>query len=60
MEFAKLSITNNSTISAIYYALLQYGYDFYSIDRDAVMVKKLKSFIMPDNNECYKQRFAKQ
>lgn len=51
MEFEKLSITNNSTISAIYYALLQYGYDFYSIERDALTVKKLQSFIMSDNNE---------
>lgn len=51
MEFAKLSITNNSTISAIYYALLQYGYDFYSIERDALMVKKLQGFIMPDKKE---------
>ena len=51
MEFAKLSITNNPAISAIYYALLQCGYDFYSIERDAPAVKKLQSFIMPDHNE---------
>ena len=51
VELTKLSITNNSLISAIYYALLQCGYDFYAIERDAFMVKKLQSFIMPDNNE---------
>lgn len=54
MEFEKLSITNSPMISAIYYALLQCGYNFYALERDEPMVKKLRGFIMPD---CSKYGF---
>lgn len=46
-----LSITNISAISAIYFALLQCKYDFYAIERDAEMVERLRSFIIPECNE---------
>lgn len=46
-----LSIKNNSMISAIYYALLQSGYNFYSVERDAKVVNKLQSFILSGNCE---------
>lgn len=51
MECKKLSISNNAAISAIYFALLQCGYDFYSIKHDAPTVNMLNSFIMSDNSE---------
>lgn len=51
MEYKKLSISNNIAISAIYFALLQCGYDFYSIGLDAPTVNKPGSFIMSDNSE---------
>ena len=51
MEYKKLSISNNTAISAIYFALLQCGYDFYSIKRDASTVDKLRSFIVPDSGK---------
>ena len=51
MEYEKLSISNNTAISAIYFALLQCGYDFYSIGHDAPTVNKLRSFIVPDSGE---------
>lgn len=51
MDLIKLSITNNSMISAIYYALLQCGYEFYSIERDMSTIKYLQSYIMSDDRE---------
>ena len=51
MECKKLLISNNAAISAIYFALLQCGYDFYSIERDASTVNKLESFIISDSSE---------
>ena len=51
MECKKLSILNNMAISAIYFALLQCGYDFYSIEHDASTVNNLHSFIVPDSGE---------
>lgn len=51
MERKKLSISNNIAISAVYFALLQCGYDFYSIERDPATVNRLGSFIMPDSIE---------
>lgn len=44
----ELTITNDPRISAIYYALLQCGYDFYSIGRDVPAVSRLQGFIQPD------------
>lgn len=51
MESKRLSISNNTAVSAIYFALLQCGYDFYSIGLDAPTVNKLESFIMSDSSE---------
>ena len=51
MKYKKLSISNNTAISAIYFALLQCGYDFYSIGHDAPTVNKVGSFIMSDSSE---------
>ena len=53
MECKKLSISNNAAISAIYFALLQCGYDFYSIEHDAPTVNKIGSFIMFDSSDEY-------
>ena len=41
-----LSITNIPAISAIYFALLQCGYDFYGIRRDASLIETLQRFIL--------------
>ena len=51
MGYKRLSISNNTAISAIYFALLHCGYDFYSIERDASTVNKLRSFIVPDSGK---------
>ncbi len=51
MEYKKLLISNNTAISAIYFALLQCGYDFYAVEHDAPTVNKLCSFIMSDRRE---------
>lgn len=51
MEYKKLLISNNIAISAIYFALLQCGYDFYSIELDAPTANKLDSFITSDSGE---------
>ena len=45
----ELSIKNEPAISAIYYALLQSGYDYYSIERDAKAVSMIQSFISADD-----------
>lgn len=49
MNEKERSITNIPAISAIYFALLQCKYDFYPIERDALMIEKLRSFIISDN-----------
>lgn len=46
-----LSIKNNPMISAIYFALLQSGYNYYSFGRDAKAVSKIQSFILSENCE---------
>lgn len=51
MGYKKLSISNNTAISAIYFALLHCGYDFYSIGHDASTVNKLRSFIVPNRGK---------
>ncbi len=48
MDYIELSITNIQAISAIYFALLQCKYDFYPIEREALLIDKLRSFIMSD------------
>ena len=47
----QLFITNIPAISAIYFSLLQCGYDFYSIERDELTIEKLRGFIAPDHAE---------
>ena len=51
MEYKKLSISNNTAISAIYFALLQCGYDFYDIEHNLPTASNLRSFIMTDSME---------
>ena len=46
MEYKELSITNIPAISAVYFSLLQYKYDIYSIERDTLLIDKLRSFII--------------
>lgn len=48
MNYKEISITNIPAISAIYFALLQYKYDFYTIERDVLLIDKLRSFIISD------------
>ena len=52
MEYKELSITNIPAISAVYFSLLQCKYDFYSIERDTLLIDKLRSFIISDCREC--------
>lgn len=51
MEYKEPSITNIPAVSAIYFALLQCKYDFYPIERDALLIDKLRSFIISDCGE---------
>lgn len=51
MEQKELFITNIPSVSAIYFSLLQCKYDFYSIERDALLIDKLRSFIVSDCGE---------
>ena len=41
-------IENIPPVSAIYFALLQYGYDYYSFERDTVHNAAVESFIGMD------------
>lgn len=52
MEYKELSITNIPAISAVYFSLLQCKYDFYSIERDTLLIDKLRSFIISNCGEC--------
>lgn len=40
----RMVITNNPAISAIYFALLQCGYDYYSFERSAEHIRAVKRF----------------
>lgn len=51
MGYKELFITNIPAISAVYFALLQCKYDFYPIEREAVLKDKLRSFIVSDCGE---------
>lgn len=44
----RISVSNIPEISAIYYALLQCGYDFYTIERTAEQIQKIKTFCSPN------------
>ena len=49
MALGNLSIKNIPMISAIYFALLQSGYNYYSFERDTKAVKEIQSFISSDH-----------
>ena len=51
MEYKELFITNIPAISAVYFSLLHCGYDFYAIEREAVLKDKLRSFNISDCGE---------
>ena len=48
-----VSITNIPSISAIYYALLQSGYDYYAIGRTQEQIEAVKSFYKPELSSCF-------
>lgn len=48
-----VSITNIPSISAIYFALLQSGYDYYSIGRTQEQIEAVKSFYKPELSSCF-------
>lgn len=48
----ELTIMNIPAISAIYYALLQCGYEFYAIERDAATVEALRGFLLHEGIGC--------
>lgn len=41
----KVKIINKPEISALYYALLQSDYNFYSLDKDQGLVEKIEGFL---------------
>lgn len=43
----KIAITNNPAISAIYYALLQCGYDYYALERNEEHIRAVEAFRQP-------------
>lgn len=51
MKYKELSITNIPAISAVYFSPLQCKYDFYSIERDTLLIDKLRSFIISNCEE---------
>lgn len=53
MKENKLLISGHPAISAIYYALLQCGYDFYPIERDPAVINELERFLLPDSGEFF-------
>lgn len=46
-------IGNSPAISAIYFALLQSGYDYYSIGRTQEQIEAVKSFYKPELSSCF-------
>ena len=40
----RINIRNDAEISAIYFALLHCGYEFYAVEKDAALVAKLEQF----------------
>lgn len=49
----KIDIKNNVNISAIYYALLQNGYDYYVMERNAEEINIIKSFINNNSTSTF-------
>lgn len=49
----RITITNIPEISAIYFALLQCGYDFYSIERSAEHIRQIEAFYAPGLAESF-------
>ncbi len=53
-SFAKrISIENKQEISAIYFALLQNGYDFYAMDKDSELIKSLDDFLVAKDSSQF-------
>lgn len=48
-----ISITNAPSISAIYFALLQSGYDYYSFARTQKQIETVKSFYNPELSSVF-------
>lgn len=46
-------IGNSPAISAIYFALLQSGYDYYSLGRTQEQIEAVKSFYKPELSSCF-------
>ncbi len=46
-------IGNSPEISAIYFALLQSGYDYYSLGRTQEQIEAVKSFYKPEISSCF-------
>lgn len=46
----RILISNLPKISAIYFALLQCGYDYYAVEKDAALVEKIEGFRMTQGN----------
>ena len=53
MSNDKIVITNVPAISAIYFALLQCGYEFYSIERSAKHISAIESFYSPNTSDPF-------
>jgi hypothetical protein len=47
----RISIINIPEISAVYYALLQCGYDYYALDKDAGLIAAIENFRTTANTE---------
>lgn len=45
----QIIVTNIPEISAIYFSLLQCGYDFYKIEREPEQVAKVENFLESDS-----------
>jgi len=49
MQKTKMAISSKAEISAIYFALLQCGYDYYALEKDAGLISKLESYRTQQN-----------
>lgn len=49
----RISIINIPAVSAIYYALLQCGYDYYTMEKDADLVSAIESFRTTECNPFF-------
>jgi len=49
MQKTNLALSSKTEISAIYFALLQCGYDYYAFEKDAGLISKLESYRTQQN-----------